>query len=85
MWLCLFLSLPTCELLKNLETACDFGSLFKSTCLSMSKGQPIHPYSLDMLLQLSKWPTPILVTPGHPPPGNPWPLHPGNPWPPPSR
>ena len=25
MWLCLFLLLPTCELLKNLETACDFG------------------------------------------------------------
>jgi len=29
MWLCLFLSLPTCELLKNLKGACDFGSLFE--------------------------------------------------------
>ena len=53
MWLCLFLSLPTCELLKNLEGACDFGSLLKSTRLSMSKEQPIHPHPLDVLLQLS--------------------------------
>ena len=53
MWLCLFLSLPTCELLKNLEGACDFGRLPKSSRLSMSKEQPIHPHPFDVQLQLS--------------------------------